>query len=57
MSRTVGLPAAIGVCMILDGTITDRGVLVPVKKSIYEPILKELKEMNISFTERLEKVK
>jgi saccharopine dehydrogenase (NADP+, L-glutamate forming)/spermidine synthase len=55
MSRTVGLPAAIGVSMILDGTITDRGVLIPVKKSIYEPVLKELEEMNITFVEKLEK--
>jgi saccharopine dehydrogenase (NADP+, L-glutamate forming)/spermidine synthase len=55
MSRTVGLPAAIGVRMILDGTITDRGVLVPVKKSIYIPVLKELEEMNIRFIEKLEK--
>ncbi len=56
MSRTVGLPAAIGVRMILDGTITDRGVQIPVKKSIYEPVLKELEEMNINFIEKLEKV-
>ncbi len=56
MSRTVGLPAAIGVRMILDGTISDRGVLVPVKKSIYEPVLKELEEMNIGFNEKLEKL-
>jgi len=55
MSRTVGLPAAIGVRMILDGTITDRGVLIPIKKSIYEPILKELEEMNITFIEKLER--
>jgi saccharopine dehydrogenase (NADP+, L-glutamate forming)/spermidine synthase len=54
MSRTVGLPAAIGVRMILDGTITDRGVLIPVKKSIYAPVLKELEEMNISFIEKME---
>jgi len=55
MSRTVGLPAAIGVRMILDETITDRGVLIPVKKSIYEPVLKELEELNIRFVEKLEK--
>ena len=42
MSRTVSLPAAIGARMILEGRITDRGVLIPVKPSIYEPILHEL---------------
>ena len=52
----VGLPAAIGVRMILDGTITDRGVLIPVKKSIYEPVLKELEEMNIGFIEKKEQL-
>ncbi len=56
MSRTVGLPAAIGVRMILEGKITDRGVLRPVKKSIYGPILKELENLNIGFSERVEKV-
>ncbi|MHA1513499.1 MAG: saccharopine dehydrogenase C-terminal domain-containing protein [Candidatus Hodarchaeales archaeon] len=56
MSRTVGLPAAIGVRMILEDKITDRGVLIPVKKSIYEPVLTELENLNITFNERIEKI-
>jgi saccharopine dehydrogenase (NADP+, L-glutamate forming)/spermidine synthase len=56
MSRTVGLPAAIGVRMILEGRITDTGVHIPVKKSIYEPVLKELEELNIGFKEKIEKL-
>ncbi|UCG04345.1 MAG: saccharopine dehydrogenase NADP-binding domain-containing protein [Candidatus Heimdallarchaeota archaeon] len=56
MSRTVGLPCAIGVRMILEGKITDKGVLIPVQKHIYEPVLKELEELNIGFTERIEKI-
>jgi saccharopine dehydrogenase (NADP+, L-glutamate forming)/spermidine synthase len=56
MSRTVGLPAAIGVRMILEDKIIDRGVLIPVKESIYEPILKELEHLNIGFKERIEKL-
>ena len=56
MSRTVGLPCAIGVRMILEGEITDTGVLIPVHKHIYEPVLKELEELNIGFTERIEKI-
>ncbi|MFW9991517.1 MAG: saccharopine dehydrogenase C-terminal domain-containing protein [Candidatus Odinarchaeota archaeon] len=56
MSRTVGLPASIGVRMILEGTITDTGVHIPVKKSIYEPVLKELEEMNIGFKEKIVKL-
>jgi saccharopine dehydrogenase (NADP+, L-glutamate forming)/spermidine synthase len=42
MARTVSLPAAIGARMILEGKITDRGVLIPVQPSIYEPVLNEL---------------
>lgn len=56
MSRTVGLPAAIGIRMILEGKITNIGVQIPVKRSVYEPILKELKKLNIGFTERIEKI-
>ncbi|MFX0182767.1 MAG: saccharopine dehydrogenase C-terminal domain-containing protein [Candidatus Hodarchaeota archaeon] len=56
MSRTVGLPAAIGVRMILDEKITDTGVHIPVKKSIYDPVLTELEELGIGFKERKEKL-
>ncbi|MHA2244639.1 MAG: saccharopine dehydrogenase C-terminal domain-containing protein [Candidatus Hodarchaeales archaeon] len=56
MSRTVGLPAAIGIRMILEGEINDTGVHIPVKKSIYVPVLEELKEMGISFTDKIQKL-
>ncbi len=55
MSRTVGLPAAIGVRMILEEKINDRGVIIPVKKSIYSPILSELETLDIGFIERVKK--
>jgi saccharopine dehydrogenase-like NADP-dependent oxidoreductase len=51
MSRTVSLPAAIAVRMLLDGKIADRGVLVPIQPTLYEPILAELALMNIFFKE------
>lgn len=51
IARTVALPAAIAVKMILDGKINDTGVHIPVAKSIYEPILTELKKMGISMIE------
>lgn len=52
MARTVSLPAAIGARMILEGEITDRGVMIPVAPSIYEPVLKELEEnVNVVFRE------
>lgn len=55
MSRTVGLPAAIGTRMILEGKIQETGVHIPVKPQIYKPVLAELKTMNIAFTEKKEK--
>jgi saccharopine dehydrogenase-like NADP-dependent oxidoreductase len=54
MSRTVGLPAAIGVRLILQGKISRTGVLTPVVPDIYEPVLAELEELGIRFDERWE---
>jgi len=51
MSSTVGLPVGIAVKMILTGKITDKGILIPIKKNIYEPVLEELKDYGIKFTE------
>ena len=56
MARTVGLPAAIGTRLILQGKIKEKGVHIPVRPEIYKPILKELKTMGISFTEKKEKI-
>jgi saccharopine dehydrogenase (NADP+, L-glutamate forming) len=47
MSRTVSLPAAIAVRMILEGRIKERGVRIPVDPEIYEPVLNELAELGI----------
>ena len=52
VSRTVSIPAAIAVKMILDGKINLKGVHIPVIPEIYEPILDELEEMNIKFIEK-----
>jgi len=54
MSRTVSLPAAIGAHMILQGEITERGVLVPVMPGIYKPVLDELAALNINCIEKTE---
>lgn len=51
MSRTVGLPAAIGVLRILDSTIAATGVIVPVSPAIYNPILDELSTLGVTFKE------
>ena len=51
MSNTVGLPAAICAKMILNGTLIAKGVQLPIKASVYAPILKELEEHGITFIE------
>lgn len=52
MAKTVGLPVAIAARMILNGRITTPGVHIPISKEIYTPILEELAEQGIVFTER-----
>ena len=52
VARTVALPAAIAVKMILNGKIDLHGVHIPVAPEIYNPILDELERMGIKFVER-----
>jgi len=52
IARTVGLPSAIAVRMILEGKITKPGVHVPVHPEIYGPILDELADIGIGFEEK-----
>lgn len=54
MSNTVGLPMAIAAKMLLNGEIKVKGVILPIYKEIYEPILEELNAYHISFKESVE---
>jgi saccharopine dehydrogenase-like NADP-dependent oxidoreductase len=54
MSDTVGLPLGIVVKLILDGTIREKGVHIPISKSIYSPALDELERYGIRFVEKEE---
>jgi saccharopine dehydrogenase-like NADP-dependent oxidoreductase len=56
VSRTVALPAAIAVKLILKGKINLSGVHIPVVSEIYDPILNELEEMDIKFKENKLKI-
>jgi len=52
MAKTVGLPAAIVVKMILNGTLQNKGIVIPVLPEIYDPVLEELKlEHGVKFEE------
>ena len=56
MSRTVGLPSAIGARMIIQGRIKEIGVHIPVKPTIYKPILEELEKNNIICKEHFNEI-
>ena len=51
MSDTVGLPLGIATKMLLNGSIKTRGVVLPLDKQIYDPVLEELKQYGIDFVE------
>ncbi|MCX6565383.1 MAG: saccharopine dehydrogenase NADP-binding domain-containing protein [Candidatus Aminicenantes bacterium] len=55
MSRTVGLPAAAAVNLVLENRLKRTGVMTPVFADIYGPILSELKSRGIVFREEREK--
>ncbi|KAM7192245.1 Saccharopine dehydrogenase / Homospermidine synthase [Naviculisporaceae sp. PSN 640] len=44
MAKTVGVPCAVAVKQVLNGTISERGVLAPMNSKINDPLMKELKE-------------
>ena len=52
MSKTVGLPVGIAALKILKGEIKTPGVQIPINKEVYEPILNELENYGIKFTEK-----
>ena len=47
MARTVSLPVAIATRLILQGEVTERGVIAPIKPAVYNPILDELDRLGI----------
>jgi len=54
IARTVALPAAIATVLILEGKIIEKGVHIPIKKSIYQPVLAELASLGIAMKESIE---
>jgi saccharopine dehydrogenase (NADP+, L-glutamate forming) len=51
MAHTVGLPIAMACKLVLNGKLDDRGVLLPLKPAIYDPVLDELEKHGIVFLE------
>ncbi|KAI1133975.1 saccharopine dehydrogenase [Hypoxylon sp. FL0543] len=44
MAKLVGIPCAVAVKQVLDGTLSEKGVLAPMNSKINNPLIKELKE-------------
>jgi saccharopine dehydrogenase-like NADP-dependent oxidoreductase len=55
MAKTVGLPVGILAKLLLQGKISNRGIVIPTKPELYAPVLEELKSYGVNFVE-LEKV-
>jgi saccharopine dehydrogenase-like NADP-dependent oxidoreductase len=52
MAKTVGLPLAIACKHLLEGKFVSRGVVIPMQKEFYEPVLRELKSLGIGLAEK-----
>lgn len=56
MSRSVGLTAAVAVRLILEGKVTDRGLISPTNPQLYTAMLDLLEEEGIEFREQIVEV-
>ncbi|KAF2128376.1 saccharopine dehydrogenase-like protein [Dothidotthia symphoricarpi CBS 119687] len=53
MAKLVGVPCAVAVQQVLDGTLKERGILAPMSPEICKPLMKVLEEKyGISFVEK-----
>ncbi|RXK61818.1 saccharopine dehydrogenase [Lacibacter luteus] len=52
MAKTVGLPLGIAAKLILEEKIKLRGLHIPTRKEIYEPVLLELQQHGVVFNEQ-----
>ncbi|KAI9782027.1 MAG: Saccharopine dehydrogenase [NADP(+), L-glutamate-forming] [Peltula sp. TS41687] len=52
MARLVGIPCAVATKLVLDGTISQKGVLAPLTPEINQPLMDELKKYGIECIEK-----
>ena len=50
-AKTVGLPVAIATLLILNGQVKHPGVQIPIRREVYEPVLRTLGSYGIRFRE------
>lgn len=53
MAKLVGVPCGVAVQMVLDGRISEKGILAPVTPELTEPLIKELKKYGIEMIEQM----
>ncbi len=52
MAKTVGVPCGVAVKQVLDGTISEKGVIAPMTSKINDPLMEELKKYGITMVEK-----
>jgi saccharopine dehydrogenase (NADP+, L-glutamate forming) len=52
MARLVGIPCGVAVKLVLDGTISEKGILAPMNTKINDPLISELKKYGIECKEQ-----
>ncbi|KAK6610444.1 saccharopine dehydrogenase [Botrytis cinerea] len=52
MAKLVGVPCGVAVKQVLDGTISEKGILAPMTSKINDPLMKELKKYGITLVEK-----
>ena len=44
MAKLVGVPCGVAVKQVLNGTISEKGILAPMSTALNTPLMKELKD-------------
>lgn len=52
MAKLVGVPCGVAVKQVLDGTISEKGILAPMSPKINNPLIEELKKYGIELKEQ-----
>jgi saccharopine dehydrogenase (NADP+, L-glutamate forming) len=52
MAKLVGVPCGVAVKQVLDGTISEKGILAPMTSKINDPLMAELKKYGITMVEK-----
>jgi saccharopine dehydrogenase (NADP+, L-glutamate forming) len=52
MAKLVGIPCGVAVKQVLDGTISEKGILAPMNSKLNDPLMAELKKYGITMVEK-----